>query len=209
MPAPANYTDNVFVNCPFDAPYHQMFEAMIFTIHDCGFIARCAREENDSGNVRMLKIMKIIDECKYGIHDISKADLDAGSGLARFNMPLELGVFMGAKNYAGSRHYNKDKRILILDTEQFRYQQFISDLSGQDISAHQMLVPNLVTQVRDFLFSNASRISIAGGAYIYGRFQNFLTDLPNLCHTLHWDRNTLTFKEYLACVVAWIEDNPI
>ncbi len=209
MAIPINYTDNVFVNCPFDATYHQMFEAMIFAIHDCGFIARCAREENDSGNVRMLKIMKIIDQCKYGIHDISKAEADIVSGLARFNMPLELGVFMGAKNYASPRHYNKEKRILILDSEQFRYQQFISDLAGQDISSHNMSVSDLIIKVRDFLFGHAGRTTIPGGSYIHGRFQDCLIALPAICNVLHWDRNTLTFKEYLACAVGWIADNPI
>ena len=209
MAAPINYSDNVFVNCPFDAPYKEMFEAIIFSVHDCGFIARCAREENDSGNVRILKINKIIDECKYGIHDISKADLDAISGLARFNMPLELGIFMGAKNYAPLKHYNRDKRILIMDTEQYRYQHFISDLAGQDIVAHHMSVPDLITEIRDFLFSYAKRISIPGGAYINDRFETFTNDLPGICAALHWDRNNLPFQGYLACVVSWINDNPI
>lgn len=209
MAAPANYSDNVFVNCPFDAPYNGMFEAIIFTIHDCGFIARCSREENDSGNVRILKIIKIIEECKYGIHDISKADLDATSGLARFNMPLELGIFMGAKSYASLKHYNRDKRILIMDTDQYRYQHFISDLAGQDIIAHNMSIPDLITQIRDFLFSYAKRTTIPGGPYINDRFEVFINDLPGICTTLHWDRNKLPFQGYLACVIGWINDNPI
>ncbi len=209
MSAPDLYSDNVFVNCPFDVSYKGMFEAIIFTIHDCGFISRCAREENDSGNIRIVKIMKIIDECKYGIHDISKADLDPTSGLARFNMPLELGLFMGAKNYASPRHYNREKRTLILDTEPFRYQQFISDLAGQDINAHHMSVAELITQVRDFLFSYAKRTTIPGGPYINDRFDNFNVDIVDLCDTLHWDRNNLPFQGYLACVLSWINDNPI
>lgn len=209
MPQPNDYLNNVFVNCPFDAPYHSMFEATIFTIHDCGFIARCAREENDSGNVRIMKIIKIIDECRYGLHDISKADVDPISGLARFNMPLELGLFLGAKNYAPARHYNKDKKVLILDTEQFRYQQFISDLAGQDIAAHGMAIPRLIAHISEFLDSYANRSSIPGGAYINGRFENFLNELPNYCATLKWDRNNLTYKRYVACVIAWIDANAV
>ena len=58
-----------------------MFEAIIFAIYDCGFVARCAKEEDDATPAR---IIKIIDECKYGIHDISKADLDKTTNLARF-----------------------------------------------------------------------------------------------------------------------------
>jgi hypothetical protein len=209
MSQPANYLNNVFINCPFDKAYHSFFEAIIFVIHDCGFVARCAREEDDSGNVRIIKIMKIIDDCKYGIHDISKADLDAVSGLARFNMPLELGLFMGAQRYAQLKHYNRDKKLLIMDAEQFRYQQFISDLAGQDIIAHNQSIPTVINHIRNFLFNHANRTSIAGGAYIAGRFDTFLAALPAFCNTLHWDRDNLTFLEYAACVIEWINANPI
>ena len=209
MPQPVNYLNNVFINCPFDNDYHPLFEAILFTIHDCGFIARCAREENDSGNVRLFKILKIIDDCRYGIHDISKADLDVTSGLARFNMPLELGLFMGAQRYAQPKHYNREKRLLIMDIEQYRYQSFISDIAGTDIIAHHNAISEVVLHIRDFLFSHANRTSIAGGTYIAGRFAAFIAALPAYCVTLHWERNQLTFKEYIACVIAWIDGNPI
>ena len=31
-----HYNDNVFINCPFDAIYKPLFDAMIFAVHDCG-----------------------------------------------------------------------------------------------------------------------------------------------------------------------------
>ena len=48
-------------------------------------------------------------------------------------MPLELGIFLGAKRFG--RAEQKGKVCLILDTERYRYQQFMSDIAGQDISA--------------------------------------------------------------------------
>lgn len=207
--SPASYLDNVFINCPFDAGYHPMFEAIIFAIQDCGFYPRCAREENDSGNIRILKIMKIIDDCRYGIHDISKADMDAATGLARFNMPLELGLFLGAQKFAPIKHYNREKRTLVMDTDPYRYQQFISDLAGQDISSHHNSVTAVITNVRDFLFSHAKRTSIAGGSFIASRFDAFLLDLPAYCASLNWDRAEIGFLEYTACVQHWITNHPI
>ena len=94
---PTDYNNNVFINCPFDSDYKPLFDAMIFTVHDCGFIARCALEEDDASQVRIDKIYSIIADCRYGIHDISRTQLDAASGFSRFNMPLELGIFLGAK----------------------------------------------------------------------------------------------------------------
>jgi hypothetical protein len=38
----ASYKENVFINCPFDADYKPIFDALVFVIHDAGFVARCA-----------------------------------------------------------------------------------------------------------------------------------------------------------------------
>lgn len=208
MRTPSKYSDNVFINCPFDNAYNHLFEAIIFVVHDCGFIARCAREEDDAGDVRINKIMKIIDQCKYGIHDISKADLDLNTHLARFNMPLELGLYLGAQRYSPTSHYNREKKAIVMDSDQFRYRNFISDLSGQDILGHNNSVGEIIIGVRNFLFTNSKRNTITGGNFIFDRFNEYLKGLPNFCDTLHWDRDRLTFIEYVTCVTEWIKINP-
>ena len=96
--------NDVFINCPFDDRYKPMFNALVFAIYELGFIARCAREADDSGEVRLAKIERIIRQCKYGIHDISEVTLDAVNHLPRFNMPLELGMFFGN----GDTHWVSD-----------------------------------------------------------------------------------------------------
>ena len=88
MPS-ADYAYSVFVNCPFDAAYQSLFDAIVFAVHDCGYIARCALEVDDSSGVRSEKIAKIIAACKFGIHDISRTGLDSANALPRFNMPNE------------------------------------------------------------------------------------------------------------------------
>ena len=93
-----HYNDNVFINCPFDPAYKPLFDATVFAVHDCGFIPRCALEEEDASQVRIEKIYEIIADCRYGIHDISRIELDEPSGFPRFNMPLELGIFSEQKN---------------------------------------------------------------------------------------------------------------
>lgn len=204
---PKDYASNVFINCPFDPTYQYLFEAIVFAIHDCGFLARCAREEADGGNVRIIKIIKIIDECKFGIHDISKAGIDETTELARFNMPLELGLFIGANKYAARGHYNTDKKTLVMDIDQYRYQKFISDLAGQDITSHGDDPIKVITNIRDFLLIGSKRKSITSGKFIAERFQEFQEWLPNFCEEVHWDRSKLTFFEYVGCVQEWIDFN--
>ena len=52
--------DSAFVNCPFDEEYEELFDAILFAVHDCGFVARCALEASDSGEARTDKILAII-----------------------------------------------------------------------------------------------------------------------------------------------------
>ncbi len=42
-------TKAVFVNCPFDEAYKDIFYAIIFTVFDCGFNVRCGLEIEDIG----------------------------------------------------------------------------------------------------------------------------------------------------------------
>ena len=85
----SDYSKNVFINCPFDSDYDPLFDAMVFAVRVCDFIPRCALEEGDASQVRIEKIYDIIADCRYGIHDISRTELDEDSELPRFNMPLE------------------------------------------------------------------------------------------------------------------------
>ena len=54
--AASDYVKSVFVNCPFDGGYSPLFEAIVFTVFDCGFRARCTLEIDDSGQSRIEKI---------------------------------------------------------------------------------------------------------------------------------------------------------
>lgn len=143
MPAP--YAQSVFVNCPFDRRYAPMFRAIVFVVHDLGFEARCALEVSDATQNRYQKILGIIGQCRYGIHDISRTQ-PGQFGLPRFNMPLELGLFLGAKAFGDPEQHQKAG--LILDRLPYRYQRFISDLAGQDVQSHRDS-PERVADIRE------------------------------------------------------------
>lgn len=202
-----HYTDNVFINCPFDSAYKPLFDAMVFTVHDCGFIARCALEEEDASQVRIDKIYSIIADCRYGIHDISRTELDENSGLPRFNMPLELGVFLGAKKFGGAEQ--KRKKCLILDKESYRYQQFISDIAGQDIQEHNNDVETIVKVVRNWLRTSSDKQVIPGGDIIWERYQTFLRDLPQTAEECLLEADDLIFNDYLLVIATWLSNNTI
>src|ERR1019366_2769141 len=101
-----DYNDSVFVNCPFDPDYTAILRAIIFTIYRCGFFPITALVEDNGLDNRLAKIERLIESCRYGVHDISRTELNT-HGLPRFNMPFELGIFFGAKKFGNEAQKNK------------------------------------------------------------------------------------------------------
>lgn len=196
------YNLSVFVNCPIDRRYGPLLKAATFAIFDCGYIARSALEITNTGVVRISKIKRIISECRFGLHDLSRTSLNK-AGLPRFNMPLELGLFLGASEFGDRRQ--RTKICLVLDRDRFRYQKFISDIAGQDIAAHQNDQERVVAVVRDWLNSSQKKV-VPGPAHIWNRFQTFQKGLPRYCRDQHLKPSELTFSDYATFVSEWIVD---
>ena len=110
------YEKNVFINVPFDRDYQPLFDAIIFTVIICGYRPRCANEISDTVQIRLEKIYKMIKESKFSIHDLSRTELSNGN--PRFNMPLELGIFLGASKFGNKKQ--KRKVAIVLDKEKNR-----------------------------------------------------------------------------------------
>ena len=205
MPDPIR-GEHVFVNCPFDRTYKPIFDAIVFAIHQLRFVPRCALAVDDASEVRLAKIERMIEECEFGIHDISSASLDPDTGLPRFNMPLELGLFLGCKRFGGEPH--RSKACLILDRDPYRYRTFISDISGQDIHAHGGQPRQAIIEVRNWLVSVSGRKLLPGGIEIADRYDLFLRTLPARCAKLRRDHASLTFADLTEMIETWLEDNP-
>lgn len=201
----ASYADSVFINCPFDQGYLSIFQALVFVVHDSGYFARCALEIEDSGQVRIQRVERIIAECQLGIHDISRTEPDLENQLPRFNMPLELGLFLGAGRYGDKRQRSKSCKIL--DTERFRFQKFCSDISGQDISAHGGEPEKAIKAVRNWLRSNRPEVLMPSGSKIVERYRQFQSGLPLLCETFRLDAEELTFIDFQNIVIEWLRAN--
>ena len=192
----------VFVNCPFDPAYTELFNALMFTIYDCGFQPRCAKEV-DTGDQRFPKICEIIRECPLGIHDISRTTLDLKTKLPRFNMPLELGVFLGHKTFV-----ENNKALLVMDKTKFRYQKFCSDLAGIDIQPHNERPRNLVRVVRNWLSMNQKvKETIPDGTEIFDRYGQFMVDRPTICKRLRLRIQGILYTDYLTVVESWMLEN--
>jgi hypothetical protein len=192
------FSQSVFINCPFDDEYKPLFQAAAFTVTRCGFIPRCAKETEDSSEPRLNKILRIIEQCRLGIHDLSRIGLDRG--YPRFNMPFELGLFLGAKHYG--RGAQDRKSHLIFERTSHTYERFISDLKGIDIACHGNVQKRIVQQIRNWL-SSATPRSLPGGAAILSDYGKFKRWLPSRCQTESLRVSDLTWRKHVDLATEW------
>jgi len=121
-------------------------------------------------------------------------------------MPLELGVFLGAKFFGSKIH--QQKNCLIFDKEQYRYQKFISDIAGHDIRSHDSRPEELIKHVRNWLNdANKNGVTIPGGKKVFERFKLFEKDLPKICSLTFIELGELTYNDYNDFIVAWLKEN--
>lgn len=196
---PSSFANSVFINCPFDEDYYPLLHSIIFSVFACGFNPRSALEEDDSSDIRLDKIVRLIESCKFGIHDISKVELDKVSGLPRFNMPFELGLFWGAKKFGIEQ--NKEKIALIFEKQKYSYQKYLSDINGVDIKAHNNDPETCIKFIRNWLFTNSRRRTIPSYVSIQKNYKDFVsTRLPVILADSHTQLPELTFNDYCAFV---------
>lgn len=146
-----SFEKNIFVNCPYDDDYRQILLGIIYTVMHFGFNPRLSLERADSAESRIDKIVGLIQESKFGIHDLSRMVSSYSDEHFRMNMPFELGIDFGCKKFKGGKW--STKKLLVLEEKKYRYQSSISDLSGSDIKSHNNEVIEAVSSVRDWLIT--------------------------------------------------------
>jgi hypothetical protein len=202
-----DFDKNVFLNCPFDDEYLPLLRPMLFFILDLGLKPRIALERLDSGRPRLEKIISLIGESKYAIHDLSRLKAKRAGEYYRLNMPFELGLDVGCRLFRGGRW--TEKKCLILEAERYRYQAAISDMSNSDIAVHGNDPIEASVQVRNWL-NNEAGLRAAGPSLLWGRFTDFMADnYTALLANGYSDRDIkrLPVPELMTCMEGWIARN--
>ncbi len=195
---------SVFINCPFDDAFQPIFRAIIFAVVACDFTPRCALERLDGGEYRLDKIAGMIGTSDWGIHDISRVQVDPIDPTPRFNMPLELGIHLGARLLGDTPH--RRKRALILEADAHRYDRTLSDISGQDIALHANDPARAIGAVRDFFNDHRQKGSppLPGGAALVEDYYRIRKDIgPRIAVEARlgaWD--ALSFRDYVDVLAS-------
>lgn len=149
-PGPAQAVDprrSVFINCPFDPEYEPLRDALLLAVVSCGFTPRSALESGRVSVARMDRIFQALCSSGYSIHDLSRCRGEGKEVLARFNMPLELGIAMWRHRFDQATPH--DWLVLVPTTAP--YARFISDLAGYDLPPYDGTEQSLIQQVMIWL----------------------------------------------------------
>ncbi len=193
---------SVFVNCPFDNEYFKLLKPLLFTLIYIDLKPRMS-ETSDSGAVRLHKIKEMMETSKYSIHDLSRMEPLENKKLPRFNMPFECGIDFGIK--LSNPQKFQDKKFLILEKEQYRYQKVISDISGNDIKAHKNNPEKIIKVVRDWF--KPINNNIPRHKEMWLAYNEFEFDYENILKEEGYnpkDIYELTFSDVIEYMTNWI-----
>jgi len=196
-----NYEENVFVNYPLDTDYLPIFRAIIFAIQANGFYPICSASEV-GGEPRFKKICKMINCCKYAVHDLSMVDFDINTGLPRFNMAFELGLFIGCNQYGEMKH--KQKKYLVLDDTPHQTKMTLSDLDFIDTEGHNNDRLTALRKVNSWL-CQIKNIDVIGNAWIVNTYRKYERFFPDLCDRLGVDQENPEIRDELLLSGKFLE----
>lgn len=121
------------------------------------------------------------------------------------NMPFELGIDYGCRKFKGTKW--KEKKILILEKERYRFHKALSDLSGCDIKDHNDEVDRTICSVRDwFMTEELGRGD--SGTMIWERFNDFQAYLYNevVEKDGHASPDDVQVSEIMHHMNEWVEN---
>jgi len=136
-------TDNaVFLNLPYDSDFEKLFIAYIVGLHCLGLRPRVTLGL-PGGKTRKDKIIELIEECAFSIHDLSRVELDRSApATPRFNMPFELGLAVAIERY-----HPKKPMWFVFETVQRRADKSLSDMKGSDHYIHDGTVEGVMREL--------------------------------------------------------------
>ena len=121
----------VFLNVPYDEEFSSLYIAYIVGLCQLDLVPHLA-SEIPGGDRRLDRIFKLIQSCRYSIHDLSRVEVSvAPTAVPRFNMPLELGMPITWQKLHPTRH-----DWFVWESDPYRIQRSASDLNGTDACIH-------------------------------------------------------------------------
>jgi len=133
---------DVFLNIPYDKKFQNLCIAYICGISSFGFVPRTTLEI-PGGSRRLDRIFKLVQSCRFSVHDLSRVELDKKPpATPRFNMPFELGLCVAWERIGKRKH-----TWFVYEGRNRRLAKSLSDLNGTDPHIHGEAVAGVFREI--------------------------------------------------------------
>jgi len=154
--------ESVFLNIPYDADFENLLLAYIAGISAFGFAPR-ATLEIPFGQRRLDRILSLIHQSRYSVHDLSRVQLDrTAPRTPRFNMPFELGLTVALERSGGGGH-----SWIVCEAVPHRIKKSLSDLDGSDAYIHGGTVAGVFRELGNAFVGNSRQPTVTEMWQIY------------------------------------------
>ncbi len=155
-------TESVFLNVPYDSAFENLYLAYIAGVSAFGLKPRAALEIPTTHR-RLDRILELIQDCNYSVHDLSRVELDrTPPRTPRFNMPFELGLTVALEKIAMPGH-----AWVVFESRPFRLKKSLTDIDGTDPYIHDGTIRGLFREFGNAFVRNRNRPTVDEMMKIY------------------------------------------
>jgi len=184
----------VFLNIPYDDQFQSLCLAYICGITAFGFFPR-ATLEIPGGSRRLDRIFKLIQSCRFSVHDLSRVELDKKvPPTPRFNMPFELGLSVAWERVGKSKH-----TWFVFEGRARRLTKSLSDLNGTDEYIHGVAITGVFRELCSAFVRPGRQPSVQQMRKVYREVEKRVPEILRRAGTKSI-YNARVFKD--ICVVA-------
>lgn len=175
MARPQKRTPEVFLNIPYDKKFERLFLAFISGTISLGLNPRATLEITNSVR-RLDRILDLIRQCEYSVHDLSRVEVDRGAPRTpRFNMPFELGL-----SVALDKSGEHGKRVwFVCESRNYRLAKSLSDLNGTDPFIHDGTIEGVLRELTNMFGRPGKQPTVQQMRVIYRKLRS---NVPAVLH---------------------------
>lgn len=194
----------IFINCPFDKDYLPLLRALLFVSRFYNLEVKIASSDLDSKSNRLARIITLMKDSKYSIHDLSRMKADKVGEYYRMNMPFELGLDYGLGE--------QQKVFLIFENEPYKLKIALSDINGWDVRPHFDNPETLIMEFRRWIVANSDvskTLKDFSSSDIWYKYNDFYGSFSDHMTIHHLKDEEVSISEYLEYIDSYLRVNSV
>ncbi len=191
--------NSIFINCPFDDDYLPLLRALLFVARFYNLEVKISSTDLDSKSNRLSRIIALMRESKYSVHDLSRMKSGKKGEYYRMNMSFELGLDYGISG--------DDKIFLIFESEPYKLKIALSDINGWDVRAHLDSPETLIKEFRRWIVANRNlpqELRSYSYSDIWYKYNDFYGSFSDFMENHNLKDEEISVPEYLGYINSYL-----